>query len=156
MKLLALLVMSLGASAQSTTLLNLLLSPVRCPTPPPGTSGLSVITSRPGALPTCSTLGTSFVVDAAGIINVAQIAVANTPLWTQDIVPVSGQTPVNGSITYTPSKVPITGIILYSYQSSVPFLPTSNSVRWTGAPLTITLPTGWLPTDIITFVYQYQ
>lgn len=61
------------------------------------------------------------------------------------------------TITYTPTKTPITGLVFWWYESSSLALKESGAIPWiTNTPLTITLPNNWSTLDAILIAYQYQ
>lgn len=141
------LLTSLTARCQTPTLVNVLAHLVKCAAATPA------FLMWTGTTFSCIALGPGFTLNA-GILNVNPTA--TLPIWLPETVSLATLPTTATSISYTTTKPPINGAVLYWYNSSNPFLSSSGAVPFTGQPLTFTLPTGWTATDTITVLYQSQ
>jgi hypothetical protein len=106
----------------------------------------------------CVTIGTGITyTPGTGLTGVLTAsAPAYTPVWAIETVSFSSVVTGSTTLTYTTLKTPIAGVILFWYSAGNLFANTYGAVAYTGQPITITLPTGWLSTDSVTFVYASQ
>jgi hypothetical protein len=139
---------SLCAQGASTAV-NILAGLARCPTITPA------VLMWTGTGFTCATLGPGLVLqNGTLILSISQTA--PTPTWQAETVTLLSVTPGATSTPYTPLKTPVTGVVLWWYNSTNIFLTASGAMAYTGAPITFTLPTGWTSTDTIVISYQSQ
>jgi hypothetical protein len=102
----------------------------------------------------CATFGTG--VGFNSTTNQIVGAAASTPVWQVETVGFNTLTTGATTLTYTTKQTPVAGVLLYFYSSGNLFTSSWGAVAFTGQPITITLPTGWQPTDSVTFVYASQ
>jgi hypothetical protein len=148
--LLACLMLGGSLCAQGApTAVNILAGLVRCPTITPA------ILMWTGTGFTCATLGQGLVLqNGTLVLNIPQTA--STPTWQAETVALTSLATGATSTPYTPLKTPVTGVVLWWYNSTNIFMAASGAMVYTGAPLTFTLPTGWTSTDTIVISYQSQ
>lgn len=146
--ILTLFLASALAQAATPTLINFLSSFSTCK------AGPSVVLWT-GTVFVCPALGVGITYNSAAN-TVTASSPAYTPVWAIETVGFSSLAVGATQLTYTTLHTPIAGVILYWYSSQNLFTSTFGSVAFTGQPVTITLPTGWLSTDSVTFVYASQ
>ena len=75
--------------------------------------------------------------------------------WTIDTISLSSIAATATTVTFTPSKTPLTGALFFYYNTTNLMLSgISGAIPFTGQSVTFTLPPGWVPTETITIAYQ--
>jgi hypothetical protein len=138
-----------SAQGATPTLLSFISAFGKCPA-----TGPSVILWT-GTAFVCPTLGTGLTYNASTNV-ISAAGTVSTPIWQIETVGFSTLAAGATTLTYTTKQTPIAGVLLYWYSSSNLFTSSWGATAYTGQPITITLPTGWLPTDSVTFVYASQ
>lgn len=108
-----------------------------------------------GSIFICASLGTGLSLGSNGVLNVTSVSSASS--WQVDIVSLASVAAGATGLSFATSKTPLVGSpVLFWYNSTSVLLASSGAVAYTGNPLPLNLPIGWLSTDTFTIAYQYQ
>jgi hypothetical protein len=148
-KLLAFLFALPLLSAAQGTLVQLPLSPLKCP----GTAPAFIMWS--GTAATCIPLPAGWTL--SGTTLTPSAPVATPPSYAVETVSLTALAATATSVTYTTQKTPIGGFLLWYYNSASGLNNSANVSVFAGNPATFSpLPTGWTNADTITVFYRWQ
>jgi hypothetical protein len=124
-------------------------NPPRCPPPAPAVALMAFVAGQFQCVP----LGPGLSIQGGAIV--ASQPAPYTPAWQVESISLATLAAGATTVSYTPLKPVAGGTVFWWYQSDLAHTA-SGAIAYTGAPVTVTLPTGWAATDTVLIAYQSQ